>query len=333
MKSEGHIYSYTAQLMGSPILLKTFVHDETRVKQIFLAIKQLEDRLTVNRAQSEVMSINHAAGKMAVRVSPVVFSLIKQAKAASLLKNSCFNVAIGPLVKLWKIGFSGHAIPDADKIIQALALTDPLRIILNEDDNSVFLESAGMEIDLGAIAKGYIADLIKALLYQQGIDDALINLGGNVFAIGRSLTQGAWSVGLQKPFSARDDLLGVINVVNKSVVTSGIYERFFTVNGQVYHHILNPETGYPLDNDLYSVTVISDHSIDGDIYTTLLYGMGVDAGIAYLHTRPDLSAIFVTRDKKIVISSPCHVEFKLLNEAYSLEYRINGDQTGGKVGK
>ncbi|MBQ4766292.1 FAD:protein FMN transferase [Pectobacterium versatile] len=318
MPSVDNAYVYSVHLMGSPILLKLFVHDETAVRQVFQRIKQLEDQLTVNRAQSEVMSINHAAGNDYVSVSPVVFELIKRARAVSLIENSGFNVAIGPVVKLWKIGFSGSTVPDQESIQRALASTHPDRIILREQDHSVMLESAGMEIDLGAIAKGYIADIVRDVLHQHAIQDALINLGGNVLAIGSALTdeQGLWSVGLQKPFADRDSLLGIIKVKNKSVVTSGVYERFFTVDDQNYHHILDPKTGYPLDNELHSVTVISNDSLDGDIYTTLLYGMGVDAGIKFLQHQPDIEAIFVTKAREIIFSSQRHYQFDLLDDSY-----------------
>ncbi|QDX97349.1 FAD:protein FMN transferase [Pectobacterium carotovorum subsp. carotovorum] len=323
MPSADNAYVYSVHLMGSPILLKLFVHDETAVRQVFQRIKQLEDLLTVNRSQSEVMSINHAAENDYVSVSPVVFALIKRAKAVSLVENSAFNVAIGPIVKLWKIGFSGCSVPDNESIQRALALTHPERIILREQDHAVLLESAGMEIDLGAIAKGYIADIVRDVLHQHAIQDALINLGGNVLAIGSALTdeQGLWSVGLQKPFAERDSLLGIIKMKNKSVVTSGIYERFFTVDDHIYHHILDPRTGYPLDNELHSVTVISNDSLDGDIYTTLFYGMGVNAGIHFLQNRPDIEAIFVTKNREIILSSQRHYSFELLDKDYSVIIR------------
>ena len=153
------------------------------------------------------------------------------------------------------------------------------------------------------------------------IQDALINLGGNVLAIGSALTdeQGLWSVGLQKPFADRDSLLGLIKVKNKSVVTSGVYERFFTVDDRIYHHIIDPRTGYPLDNELHSVTVISNDSLDGDIYTTLLYGMGVGAGINFLQNRPDIEAIFVTKAQEIIFSSQRNYRFELLDKDYSVQ--------------
>ncbi|MDX5629394.1 MULTISPECIES: FAD:protein FMN transferase [unclassified Brenneria] len=318
MPSDDRVYAYSAVLMGSPILLKLFEHNESLAALVFRLIKQQENRLTVNRAHSDVMDVNHAAGSHPVAVSPSVFNLIKRAKAVSLLDDSCFNLAIGPLVKRWKIGFNGDSVPPAAELQALLALTNPADVILNEQQHSVFLAKAGMEIDLGAIAKGYIADLVRDLLHQHATRHALINLGGNVQTLGVPQDSGldAWSVGLKKPFSAPDDLIGVINVNNKSVVTSGIYERYFELNGRCYHHILDPKTGYPRDNELLSVTIISDDSIDGDIYTTLLYGMGVEKGLAYLSDKPGIEAIFVTRDRQVILSSQRQFTFTLLDNSY-----------------
>lgn len=318
MSPDAQVYTYSTVLMGSPILLKLFVHDEPLVSQVFRCIKQQEDLLTVNRAHSEVMAINQAAGKHPVVVSQPVFNLIKRAREVSLLEGSCFNFAIGPVVKCWKIGFQGHSVPPADELRALLALTDPHHVVLNAQDCSVWLEKAGMEIDLGAIAKGYIADVVRQFLYQHHVYHALINLGGNVLALGRPQNggQAGWAVGLQKPFGDNGELIGVIHVANKSVVTSGIYERYFECDGRLYHHILDPKTGYPLDNELLSVTIISDASIDGDIYTTLIYGLGVEKGMAYLSRLPHIDAIFVTKDRRVILSSPQQYDFTLLDAEY-----------------
>ncbi|WP_033570661.1 FAD:protein FMN transferase [Dickeya undicola] len=318
MSPDAQVYTYSTVLMGSPILLKLFVHDEPLVSEVFRCIKQQEDLLTVNRAHSEVMAINQAAGKHPVVVSQPVFNLIKRAREVSLLEGSCFNFAIGPVVKCWKIGFQGHSVPPADELRALLALTDPHHVVLNAQDCSVWLEKAGMEIDLGAIAKGYIADVVRQFLYQHHVYHALINLGGNVLALGRPQNggQAGWAVGLQKPFGDNGELIGVIHVANKSVVTSGIYERYFECDGRLYHHILDPKTGYPLDNELLSVTIISDASIDGDIYTTLIYGLGVEKGMAYLSRLPHIDAIFVTKDRRVILSSPQQYDFTLLDAEY-----------------
>ncbi|MBE8918052.1 FAD:protein FMN transferase [Enterobacter kobei] len=311
--SDNRVYSYSAVLMGSPILLKIFSHDEALASRVFRLIKQYEDLLTVNRAHSQVMDINHAAGQHPVIVSRPVFELIRCAKAASLLKDSAFNLAIGPLVKRWKIGFRGDSVPPADDIAALLAITRPEDVILDEAQSSVFLARAGMEIDLGAIAKGYIADRVRDYLHKEGTERGLINLGGNIQTLGSP--EGDWSVGLKKPFVS-DALIGAMTVENRSVVTSGTYERFFEQNGKRYHHILDPRTGYPLDNALDSVTIVSKESIDGDIWTTLMYGMGIEKGCAVLRSRPDIEAIFVTKTKEVVISSMHHFRFTLLDNTY-----------------
>lgn len=316
----GTSYTYSQQLMGTTVSLKLFVENLTAVSAVFNAIEQLEARLTVNRYHSEVMSINHAAGKQPVAVSKLVFDLISQAKAASLLPESKFNLAIGPLVKLWKIGFNGHSIPEKDEIARRLTLTNPNHIDLNRTNQTVYLAKAGMEIDLGAIAKGYIADIIKLLLAQYNIFQAIINCGGNVLTIGYSpiTADKQWHIGLKRPFAEANNLLGIIHVEDKSVVTSGIYERYFIFNNQLYHHILDPHTGYPLNNELHSVSIISDNSLTGDIYSTIFYGLGIRQGLSELKKKQNIGVIFVTRDKKIIIQSNQHFTFELTADDYQL---------------
>ncbi|MRS89393.1 FAD:protein FMN transferase [Enterobacteriaceae bacterium RIT714] len=320
MSTDPRVYSYSAVLMGSPILLKLFSHNETLASRVFRLIKQYENLLTVNRTPSQVMDINHAAGKHPVSVSRPVYELIRCAKAASLLENSAFNLAIGPLVKRWKIGFQGDSVPPESEIQTLLAITDPTQVLLDDADCSVFLTRPGMEIDLGAIAKGFIADRVRDLLRQEGETLGLINLGGNIQTLGAP--EGGWAVGLKKPFGAAEELIGSLVVENKSVVTSGTYERFFERDGKRYHHILDPRSGYPLDNELDSVTIISNDSLDGDIWTTLIYGMGVEKGCAALRARPDIEAVFVTRSGEIVTSSQRHFRFTLLDNRYRLTGNI-----------
>ena len=137
--SDNRVYSYSAVLMGSPILLKLYSHDEALASRVFQLIKRYEDLLTVNRAQSQVMDINHAAGRHPVTVSRPVYQLIKCAKAASMVRDSAFNLAIGPLVKLWRIGFQGHSVPSAADIAARLPLTRPQDVILDDEKQSVWL--------------------------------------------------------------------------------------------------------------------------------------------------------------------------------------------------
>ncbi|SCC17965.1 thiamine biosynthesis lipoprotein [Kosakonia oryzendophytica] len=314
--SDNRVWSYSTVLMGSPVLLKLFSHDEALASRVFSLIKKYEDLFTVNRAQSQVMEINHAAGQQSVVVSRPVYELIKCAKAASMVRDSAFNLAIGPLVKLWRIGFKGDSVPGAQDIAARLRITRPQDVVLDDAAHSVFLTQPGMEIDLGAIAKGFIADRVRDYLHQQGVSDGLINLGGNVQTLGNP--QGQWTIGVKKPFADADALVGSIEVANKSVVTSGTYERYFEQDGKRWHHILDPRSGYPLDNELDSVTIISADSLDGDIWTTLIFGLGVEKGCAALRQHEDIEAIFVTKNRDIILSSQRQFRFTQCDDSYHL---------------
>ena len=298
MPDSHRVYSYSAVLMGSPILLKLFSHDEALASRVFRLIKQYEDLLTVNRAHSQVMDINHAAGQHPVAVSRPVFELIRCAKAASLLKDSAFNLAIGPLVKCWKIGFKGDAVPPADEIAALMGITDPADVVLDEANSSVFLTRQGMEIDLGAIAKGYIADRVRDHLHKEGVELGLINLGGNVLCIGSKPDGTPFKIGIQKPFADRNETEAVMDITGKSVVSSGIYERCFKQDGKLYHHILNPQTGYPYDNGLISVTIISDQSVDGDALSTTCFALGLEDGLKFAEKK-GVQAVFITEDYEL----------------------------------
>lgn len=311
-------YQYRSQKMGTHISLLLLEQNDLLAHRIFLLLDKIESLFTINRTQSDVIAINQAAGVAPIQVNRWVFEVIDYAKQASVLPESRFNLAIGPLVKLWRIGFADHCIPDPEHIKQALVLTDPCQVKLESDKSTVFLMRKGMALDLGAIAKGYAADLVAALLQQFGVENAVINLGGQIRAIG-TLSQNAnrkWQIGIQKPFSKPGTLLGKLNVANRSVVTSGIYERFFMSENQHYHHILDPSTGYPLNNDLESVTVMCDSSTTGEIYSTYLFGLGLQKGLAYLNKCAHIEALFVTRDKRIICSHRDRIEFTQSDNTY-----------------
>ncbi len=281
-------------------------------------IQHYEDLLTVNRDQSEVMSINHAAGDHAVGVSPITYQLIKKAVAVSAMHLG-FNVAIGPLVKLWAIGFDGANLPKDADIQERLQLIDSANIELNDERQTVFLTKKGMELDLGAIAKGYIADAIKTLWLTRGVKTGIIDLGGNILLVGPSTHDDLkWRVGIQSPDEKRDVPAGVLNTVEKSLVTSGIYERFLVINDQEYHHMFDSHTGYPIKNDLASVTIVSNQSIDGDIWTTQAFYQGMEKGPALIEAQPGLEAVFVTRNHEVAVTSGITDTFRLVDNEYHM---------------
>lgn len=273
-------------------------------------IQNFEDKLTVNRTESEVMEINHQAGLKAVAVPSDTYDLVETAVLVSR-KHLGFNVAIGPLVKLWKIGFKGANKPSDADIQARLKIIDPEKIILDDATQSVFLQEKGMEIDLGGIAKGYIADQIKRLWLERGVQTGIIDLGGNVLLVGNSVHPGGmWNIGVQNPVKPRDVSLGVLHIPAKSIGTSGIYERKLVIDGHEYHHMFDSKTGYPIKNNLASVTIVSDKSIDGEIWSTIGFYQGIEKGKTLIEAQPGIEAVFVTKDLEAVVTSGLQDKFR-----------------------
>ncbi|GEK27985.1 FAD:protein FMN transferase [Furfurilactobacillus siliginis] len=291
----------TFHALGTSIVLTVY---GTTSADILTASQQLvdqyEDQLTVNRVDSEVMAINHAAGETAIQVSDSTFSLVKLALTASL-EDSGFNAAIGPLVKQWQIGFAGAHVPSKESIQAAMTLIDPHKIVLDEEQHSVLLQEAGMELDLGAIAKGYIADRIRDLWRAHGVISGIINLGGNLLFVGDAPARvdKMWRIGVQDPWAQRGAPLATVILPECSAVTSGIYERHLDVDGQAYHHIIDSRTGYPFETRLESVTIFSRHSVIGEIESTRLF-FDQAADEQWLVAHPDCyGAVFVSQDHKL----------------------------------
>lgn len=263
-----------------------------------------EKRFSANDPDSELMAVNQAAGVTPVSVHKDLYQLIKVGKEHSICENSFLNIAIGPLVQTWRIGFNDARIPTEEEIMTKLKLTNPHAILLNDQDRSVYLKEAGMLIDLGSLAKGFIADLVIEYLKKLCVTSALVNLGGNIMTLGRSRerTSGLFCIGIKDPTAARNQYLLAVNVYNQTVVTSGIYERNMQKNGHIYHHILDPNTGYPVTTNVISLTIISKASLDAEIWTTRLFGKSAKEIIEYLELLEGISGIIVTTNHTIYYS-------------------------------
>ena len=265
-------------------------------------LRKYEQIFSANDDSSTLMKVNQQAEKSAVKVPAELFNLIKIGKQYSLYPGGFLNIAIGPLVKLWHIGFADAHVPDAIAIQNRLALTDPRLIKLDEQRQTVMLAKPGMEIDLGALAKGYSADLIKEFLVHAGITSAVINLGGNVVVIGgnQQRSDGMWHVGLQNPQQALGNYVDVLKLNNQSIVTSGIYERNLTSHGHFYHHIFNPQTGYPIQTNMASLSIISPQSVDGEIWTSMLFGQDWSYIQQVIKTLENVRAIAINNDGQML---------------------------------
>ena len=286
--------------LGTSITLQIFgALDKSVINDSFTLIDHYEDLLTVNRDVSEVMEVNHAAGKHPVQVSSGTYDLIKLAVEKSR-ENFGFNALIGPVVKLWAIGFKDAHVPTDNQIKERMKLIDPFSVDLNDSDQTVFLKKAGMELDLGGIAKGWIADRIKDFWMAYGVHAGIINLGGNILLVGDSpkRTSGQWSVGVQDPKEPRGNNIASVMVPQCSAVTSGTYERYLEVDGHKYHHLIDPRTGYPVETNLAGVTTFTRYSVEAEIECKRLFFAGKP--IAGWHDDPDrIGAVFVYNDEHV----------------------------------
>ena len=286
--------------LGTSITLQIFgARDKSVINDSFTLIDHYEDLLTVNRDESEVMDVNHAAGKHPVQVSSGTYDLIKLAVEKSR-ENFGFNALIGPVVKLWAIGFKGAHVPTDDQIKERMKLIDPYSVDLNDADQTVYLKKPGMELDLGGIAKGWIADRIKDFWMAYGVHAGIINLGGNILLVGDSpkRTSGQWSVGVQDPKEPRGNNIASVMVPECSAVTSGTYERYLVVDGHKYHHLIDPRTGYPVETDLVGVTTFTKYSVEAEIECKRLFFAGKP--LAGWHDDPDrIGAVFVYNDEHV----------------------------------
>lgn len=239
----------------------------------------LKGLTTVN--ESELERLNKEAGLSPIEVSPELYELLQISLMMAELTDGAFNPAIGPLAKLWNIGFENEAVPSPEDIKEVLPLLDYKNIILSEG-NKVFLQKKSMRLDLGGIAKGYAADKIAKILLEYGIKDFLIDLGGNILASGKNPSGKIWKTALRNPIIGKQNPVISMNLQDASLVTSGNYERFIEKDGIIYHHIFDSKTGNPVHNNLNASSIISESSTLADALSTSSYVLGEEKTRALL---------------------------------------------------
>lgn len=287
----------------------------------FDKVDEIDKKMSRYRTGSEVDLVNQNAGIKAVKVSPETFYVIEKSLDYARQTDGAFNPLIGELVDLWAIGTENEKVPDEEEISRLLPSLDYNYLDLNKDSHMVRLTSDKVKLDLGAIAKGYAADAMRDVLLEEGINSALLNLGGNVIVIGNKPDGSPWAIGVQDPLgSERGEIVGIVNSIDTSVVTSGHYERFFESDGNIYHHIFDPFTGYPAEKGVISSTIISPSSIDADVLSTSIFVLGKDRGLELIESMPNAEAIIITEDLHVYTSSGINDDlFELRNEALVYE--------------
>lgn len=249
---------------------------------------------------SDIYKINNSNGAP-VNVDDSTIEIIKKSIEYSEITNGEFDITVGPISSLWNFTDGNNIVPASDIIEEAITHIGYKNIVI--DGNSVTLKDPKAALELGAIAKGFIADRCADFLREKNVTSAIINLGGNILTVGGKTETEPFNIGVQKPFDERNKTDGIISARDKSVVTSGIYERYFKVNDKIYHHILDPKTGYPIDNSLEAVTIISDKSIDGDVLSTSCFLLGLENGLKLIESTDGVEAIFITKDGSLHYSS------------------------------
>ncbi len=256
-----------------------------------------ENLLSPNIPGSDIWNINHSNG-LPVTVDADTLSLLEDALLYAQLSDGLTDPTIGTLSALWNFGSDNkEIIPSPTQIEEAISHVDYHSVLI--DGSQVTLTDPDAQIDLGFIAKGFIGDKIKEFLLTENVSSAIINLGGNIVAVGNKPEGSPFQIGIRDPFNDSGAPLLTLDLSDKSVVSSGNYERFFIKDGKRYHHILSPKTGYPADSGIAQTTIISSSSTDGDALSTLCYILGYEKAVSMLKNFPDVWAVFVTEDGHI----------------------------------
>lgn len=290
--------SATSFKLNTVITIKIYDSSDEKILDEALSLcDKYENLFSRTKKSSEIYALNHKKlprKNDAFIVSSETAELISKGLSYGTLSDGAFDIAIEPVSSLWDFTSEEKRIPSQNKLDAALPFVNYKDVLVNE--NTIQFKQKNMGLDLGAIAKGYIADKIKEFLLSKGVKSATINLGGNVLCVGNRPDGTPFRIGIQKPFADRSETIATMEISDKSVVSSGIYERFFEKDGRLYHHILNPADGYPYQNNLISVTIISDKSVDGDGLSTSCFALGLEKGMKLINSLPDVHAVFITDD-------------------------------------
>ena len=296
-----------------------FLYDQARADvydDIFARIHEIESRMSAFQPDSDVARINASAGIAPVQVNEEVFRIIERAVGFAEMSGGAFDPSVGPLVFLWGVNTENPRVPSQEEIEAVLPLINWRDIVLDSAHLSVFLRKPGMALDLGGIAKGYAADEAIAIARKARLKRALVDLGGNVITHGVKQDKSPWRVGVQAPFESRGDLIGFISGGEMTVVTSGVYERYFEHEGQYYHHIFSPFNGYPAKTGLLSATIVTSASMDADALSTAVFVMGYEKGCTLIESLEGVEAIFIFED--LSVRTTGGVELTITNQSYKL---------------
>ena len=308
---EKDVLSFEA--MNTFMILKSYGRKSARANILAQQrIYELEDCISVTKKNSDISLLNNSNGKETIlhedSFYPLEFAL-EMAKESEGL----FNPLLYPVIREWGFTTGSYKVPEYDVIKKLLSYTNYANIFLNKKTMSVRLEE-NMMVDLGAVGKGYAGDCAIEVLKANGIKSAILDLGGNVQTLGKKPDGNLWSIGIKNPWG--EGSVAGVKIFDKAVITSGGYERYFDEDGKRYIHIFDGKTGYPVDNEIESVTIICKSGLLGDSLSTAIFVMGTEKAIAFWKQRKDFDMLILTKDKKILCT-------KNLEENLSLLYQFS----------
>ena len=291
-------YTVTLYQGGSRKLLDHCVSLCTDYEKLLSTTRKDSELYQINKVSREAAESGEVDGSVSIKISDQMHDILQKGLYYCKLSDGNFDISIDPVSSLWDFSSGKGTVPDAQKIKEALKYVDYHNIRLKK--HMLIFQKSGMELDLGGIAKGYIADQIREYLTENGVTGAVIDLGGNILCIGGKNKGDDFLIGIRQPFADREETVAVVDINGKSVVSSGIYERYIkTDEGTMYHHILDPKTGYSYDNNLLGVSIISDRSVDGDGLSTTAFTLGLSEGMDLIDSLDDVEAVFITKDEKL----------------------------------
>lgn len=308
--------------MNSPVKKTLYYYSEKDAKKVNKEIdkilEEVEQDISVRLNQSPVSICN----KEYILNSPYdlpkdLHSYIKESMQICEETNNAYSPCILPITQLWGIEDGYTEIPSEEEIEETLKLCNPMHLEVGEND--ITFHEDNMMIDFGAVGKGIAADKLLNYFEKSNLHGAVVSLGGNILVYGQKEKNSDWHIGIQDPRGKTGEYLGVVDLKNNKVIsTSGDYEKYFEADGRRYHHIFDTKTGYPVQNELIAVTVISNRGFLADALSTACFALGIEKGLDYANQK-ECDAIFVTNDKKVYVTDGIKKNFRIVNENYKLE--------------
>ena len=295
----------------------TIYGQEDLLDQTESMIRSLEAEMSVTDPDSEIAVINeNGYGKVTGDTSDLISAALSLCKRT----DGALDISVYPIVHVWGFTTGNYQVPDDASIQALLPLVDYTQIDYQQDSGDIQLPD-GMEIDLGSVAKGYAGQKAADFLKENGITSGLLSLGGNIQAIGSKPDGSPWKIGIQDPFQNESPMM-VLSVTDKSVVTSGGYERYFQQDGKTYWHIMDPSTGYPAENGLVSVTIVGTDGMLCDGLSTSLFVMGLEKAADFWGSSDDFDAVFVTEDQTVYITEGLADSFALTEDYANTQVQV-----------